>query len=404
MSGSRVVAEGLGKWYLRRHEPTRTWRDLFAGRWRAGRAERFWALRDVSFSVEAGSMLGVLGPNGAGKSTLLRLLAGIGRPDEGRLEAGGRLRGLFDLGGGFLGDLTGRENAVLAAVAAGFTRPEAQARLDAITEFAELPDVIDAPLRTYSTGMAVRLAFAVAVHTDPEILLVDEFLSVGDLAFQAKCLARIRALRDGGTAVVLVSHGMGQVRDLCDRAIWLRQGRVVAAGTPDVVAGAYEAAMRAETERRMASAADREVGSTVLRMGENRFGSLEAEIERVEIEPEFLDSGGTLSVALHWRAGGPVKAPIFSVAIRRGDDTTCLETSSEAAGVSLGDLSGSGVVRVTFSRLPLGRGRYFVDVGIYAAEWDHALDHHWNVYSIQIDGPDAQRGAIADRGQWAVTS
>lgn len=401
MSTPRILAESLGKWYVRRREPARTWRQLLTGRGR-GTAERFWALRGVSFTVEAGSMLGVVGPNGAGKSTLLRLLAEIGRPDEGRLEVRGRCRGLFDLGGGFLGDLTGRENAVLAAVTAGFTRPEARARLEAIADFAELADVIDAPLRTYSTGMTMRLAFAVAVHTEPEVLLVDEFLAVGDLAFQAKCTDRIRALRDGGASVVLVSHGLEPVRELCDHALWIRQGRVVAEGAPNVVAGAYEAAMRAETERRMPVTPDRVVGAQVLRMGENRFGSLEAEILEVSLAPAPVRSGGPLTVAIHWRARAPVNRPIVTVSIRRDDGTICIETNSEVAGVPLGVLVGRGTLTVGFDQLNLGAGNYFVDVGIYEEHWGHGLDYHWNVYPLRVDGPSALRGVIPNPGRWTA--
>jgi lipopolysaccharide transport system ATP-binding protein len=222
-----VKADNVGKTFIRRSY-ARRWRDLAAGAWGGSAQEPLWALRGVSFEVAAGEMLGIVGANGAGKSTLLRLLGGVGKPATGSVEIHGRIGALLELGGGFQGDLTGRENAILAAVVAGLLKREAIERLPEIIRFAELEDFIDAPVRTYSTGMTMRLAFAVVVHTDPEVMLVDEFLSVGDLSFQAKCGVRIAELRERGCAIVLVSHSMDQVRELCDRALWLRRGEMVA--------------------------------------------------------------------------------------------------------------------------------------------------------------------------------
>ncbi len=402
--GFAIAAHGVGKQYLRRSDPARTWRELLTGRGLRGTSEQFWALRDVTFVVEPGSMLGVVGANGAGKSTLLRLLAGIGRPDEGRLEISDRVNGLFELGGAFLGDLTGRENALLAAVVAGFTRAEARAQMDPIVDFAELAHVIDAPLRTYSTGMMMRLAFSVAVHTEPSVLLVDEFLSVGDLAFQSKCLAKIRTLKDGGTAVVLVSHGMDQVRLLCDRALWLRDGRVVALEAAEVVAGAYEAEMLAETVRRTPDRPPVDLGAgRELRINENRFGSQDVEIERVElVSGSRLASGGALDIAIHWRAETAVPAPIFSVTIRREDGVICVDTNTRVSLVEVPDLAGQGSVRVRIERLDLGAGQYFVDVGVFEQHWRHAYDYHWHVYPLVVEGRTALKGVLVPASRWTI--
>jgi lipopolysaccharide transport system ATP-binding protein len=184
----------------------------------------------VSFQVARGRTLGIVGRNGAGKSTLLRLLGRVGAPDAGRLHVEGRIGALLDLGAGFHPDLTGRENLFVAGVVGGLERRELVARLDAIVAFAELEEFIDSPLRTYSTGMQMRLAFSVAVHIEPDVLLVDEVLAVGDAAFQHKCLERIRRFQRDGCTIVIVSHDTAMIRDLAEEALWLRSGRMAAYG------------------------------------------------------------------------------------------------------------------------------------------------------------------------------
>ncbi len=403
---TRVQVASLSKEYVRGASSVRSWREWFTGTGTGGRADRFWALRDVSFTVSAGQMLGVIGANGAGKSTLLRLLAGIGRPTAGHIGMHGRVSGLFELGGNFLHDLTGRENAVLAAVVAGLTRREALARIDAIVRFAELAEVIDAPLRTYSTGMVMRLAFAVAVHTEPDVLLVDEFLSVGDLAFQAKCLARIRDMREKGCAVILVSHSMDQVRQMCEVALWLRKGVVVAHDAVEVVAGAYEVEMRAETIRRTPAMPARDVSPGVsLAANHNRFGSLEVEITGVTLLPDrVLASGAALTVEIGWRASRPIPSPVFSVTIRRDDGTICVDTNSQSAGVAVPDLAGEGLICIAFDRLELGAGHYFVDVGVYESAWEYAYDYHWQVYPLLVEGRSALKGVLATPARWSTSA
>ncbi len=241
--GSAIVVQGLGRQFRRFHldRPWTLQEAVQRGLRRMAPVEYFWALREVSFSVAPGRALGVMGPNGAGKSTLLRLLGGVGRPDEGTIEVHGRVGALLELGAGFHPDLTGRENLFINGLISGLTRSEVAARLDSIVAFAELQEFIDNPLRTYSSGMQMRLAFAVAIHTDPEIFLIDEVLAVGDLSFQRKCLQRIAELKRQGCTMVLVSHNPKTIQDFCNEAIWLRGGRLMAHGAPDVVVGQYVA-------------------------------------------------------------------------------------------------------------------------------------------------------------------
>ncbi|MEK7458187.1 MAG: ABC transporter ATP-binding protein [Patescibacteria group bacterium] len=186
--------------------------------------EWFWALKDVSFEVKKGETIGIIGPNGSGKSTLLKLIAGVSAPTQGTIEVSGRIAPLIELGAGFHPELSGRENVYLNGVILGMTRKEVTARFQTIVDFADLWDFIDQPIKHYSSGMYLRLGFAIAVHTDPEILLIDEILAVGDVQFQKKCLDRVRQLRENGVAIVFVSHALAQVREMCKKAYVLHHG------------------------------------------------------------------------------------------------------------------------------------------------------------------------------------
>ena len=204
--------------------------------------EKYWALRHISFQVPHGHVLGVIGKNGAGKSTLLRLLSRVSRPDEGQIRTNGRLGGLLELGTGFHPNLTGRDNVFTNGIICGLTKKEVQERFDQIVSFAELEEVIDDPLRTYSTGMRMRLGFAVAAHTDPDILLVDEVLAVGDEAFQKKCFQKINTFRRDGKTIIIVSHNLSQIVELCDKVIWLHKGEIRFQGTAQDTVNEYLAA------------------------------------------------------------------------------------------------------------------------------------------------------------------
>lgn len=240
-----IVVRNLSKMF-RRYHANRPWtfqEALARGIKKMPPVERFWGLQDVSFRVGAGRMVGIIGANGSGKSTLLRLVGGIGRPDRGTIEVNGRIGALLDLGSGLHPDLTGGENILVSGVLSGLTRRQVLDRFDAIVTFAEVQDFIDNPLRTYSTGMQLRLAFATAVHTDPDVMLIDEVLSVGDISFQSKCLERIEAFKAAGCAILLVSHEGSIIQELCDEAIWLDAGRLMAHGPPDDVVARYVAHM-----------------------------------------------------------------------------------------------------------------------------------------------------------------
>lgn len=235
-----IVVEGVSKRYWLQGEAPRTFQQALGQLFGAARTRKpFWALRDISFSVRPGESLALVGSNGAGKSTLLRMLCGLGRPTTGQARVEGRVAALLDLGTGFHPVLSGRENVYVSGVVAGMRRSEVRERFDEILEFAEIGPFIDQPLRTYSAGMQVRLAFAVSMHVDPDVLIIDEALAVGDSHFQRKCLDRLAHFRDAGKTLLMVAHDMELVRAFCDRAIWLRRGQVVADGPVEQVTAAY---------------------------------------------------------------------------------------------------------------------------------------------------------------------
>ena len=366
--------------------------------------DHFWALRQVSFTLAAGEMLGIIGHNGAGKSTLLQLLGKVAHPTEGQIKMHGRVGALLDLGAGLHGDLTGRENVFVLAIVAGLRRREVTRRFDQIIAFAELEEFIDNPVRTYSSGMMMRLAFSVAVHTDPRILLVDEFLSVGDLAFQTKCLNQIAEMRRQGCAIVLVSHDVGQVELLSDRVLWLKHGAVAAYGEPSVVVGQYTMAMHSPNQSHCLNDVPQltQCGA-VLRVNENRFGSQEIVITDVRLSPNStLAAGDALSVEINYASRQPTDTAHFCIIISREDGVRCLNVNTADMAVTVSRISGQGAIRFLCDRLDLAAGKYFVDVGVYRQDWAYAYDYHWQVYPLHICSTLNVKGILSPPCRWQI--
>ena len=233
-----IEFRGVSK-YFRRHAGHVLLRNRMAQWWNGLHRERFYALKSVSFQLSRGEALAVVGRNGAGKSTLLSLVAGLAKPDEGSIQVNGRIAPLLELGSGFHPDLNGKENVFLNAALLGLSRKQTYALYDSIVDFSGIGEFINEPLRTYSTGMILRLAFSVAINMDPEILIVDEVLAVGDAGFQAKCYERVSDLRNAGKTILAVSHASQMIQQLCERAIWLDAGELVMSGTVRDVMEAY---------------------------------------------------------------------------------------------------------------------------------------------------------------------
>ena len=389
-----IVVEGLSKRYRRYNsERPRTIHEavLKGLGWRR-HLKDFWGLRGVSFSIERGRMAGVVGRNGAGKSTLLRLLGGVGRPDEGGASVRGRVSGLLQLGAGFHDDLTGRENVRLDGLINGLTRREVARRFDAIVDFAELHHCIDAPLRTYSTGMKMRLAFAVAIHTNPDVLLIDEVLAVGDAAFQKKCLERIDHLKDDGCTIVYVSHDSATVRELCDEVLWLDSGRLMAHGTPDEVIPMYLADLDDETWHRtpFTHPTLRTSSGVELRVHENRYGTLELEIRDVRLinsrgaAISSLGQGAFLRVEIDYEAHRPIPDPIFGVTFIDERGKTRYMPQTKGSEIGLPTVEGPGRLAVEIPSLLLEGGSYYADVWAWEHLWAYGYDYHRRAYLIQI--------------------
>ncbi len=383
--------------------------------------EHIWALRDLSFRVGAGQTMGIIGSNGSGKSTLLRLIGGVGRPDTGRIDVHGRIGALLDLGAGFHPDLTGRENAILGGLLNGLTRREVLDRFDAIVAFAEVEKAIDSPVRTYSTGMLMRLAFATAVHTEPEILLIDEVLSVGDLAFQSKCLDRIAQFRNAGCSILLVSHESSVIQDMCDEAIWLNKGRLMAQGATADVVRQYVEYMEDGRARFVthdeASVVTTSAPPTVrteegaeLLLDQHRFGTSEVELTAVRVltrngdAATELRASQPLRVEIEYRVALRVVAPIFCVRIVREDGVVCYVLTTERSNLSLSAIEGTGQVVLELERLDLNSGRYLVDASCYAQNWIYAYDYQSRVASFVVQGDDMQDAVLNSPFRWEIQS
>jgi lipopolysaccharide transport system ATP-binding protein len=405
-----ILVQNLGKRF-RRYQADRPWtfQDMVLRGFQGLRPrEYFWALEDVSFAVQAGTMVGVIGRNGAGKSTLLRLIGGVGKSERGSIHLNGKVGALIELGAGFHPELTGRENLFINGIISGLTRREVQSRLDEIVQFAELEEFIDSPLRTYSTGMQMRLAFSIAVHIYTDILLVDEVLAVGDLAFQRKCLERIESMKKQGCAILLVSHDSGLVSQLCEEALWLEAGRLAAYGSAQTVVERFMQSIHFETKRRTPQGiGPRQLpDGTLLQVHENRFGSLEVELANVRFTgregqpPLTLESGAALKIEMEYSAPHAVEAPIFGVALSREDGFIVYETSVSAEDLGVSTLQGRGKVTLCIDRLDLVGGQYFVDVGVYQKDWDYAFDYHWHAYSITLTGNQGSKGLLLPPQHW----
>ncbi|KSW29256.1 ABC transporter ATP-binding protein [Cellulomonas sp. B6] len=344
--------------------------------------EDFWALRNVDLEIESGTTVGLVGPNGSGKSTLLKTIGGIVQPTSGEVRLRGRLAALLELGAGFHPDLTGRENVYLNAAILGLSKEQTDRHFDAIVDFSGIERFIDTQVKFYSSGMYVRLAFAVAIHVDPDVLLVDEVLAVGDEPFQRKCLERIRTFQHEGRTIVLVTHGLDQVAEFCDRAVVLEAGTVAADGPPleslRVLRADFEATRREERERQMQADESRpraQIVGVALRTSGGAVGRpvLRAE-EDLTVAVE-IESPTTLR---DWSLGIGIATPM---------GTVLYQTNTELLGTPMGPLDGTGRFEFTLPDLRLGSGDYTVVAGITGVDGSEV--HHVPEaahFAVEADG------------------
>lgn len=343
---------------------------------RFGEWEDVWALSDVSLDIQQGETFGLIGPNGAGKSTSLKLMARILDPDRGQVRVHGRLSGLLELAAGFQPEYTGRENVHLNASLLGLSRRDIDARFTRIVEFAELEQYIDAPVRTYSSGMLMRLGFSVAINVEPEIMVVDEILAVGDEAFQLKCYEWLERFQAQGGTVVLVSHNLGQIRAVCSRVAWVIDGHIRFVGAPDEAVERYlehvrigaipEAPPELPTGSERSARPDVGLAQVILR---DQRGNPAGDVR----------SGDSLTVEIAYRVNKPVKTLVFGVAVHRSDGLYVYGTNSWVDGVPIAPLDRDGRIRLSYRKLELMKGDYRMTVAILESDGRRVerSDQHW---------------------------
>lgn len=378
--------EGVAKQYRIYDRPTdRLKESLTRGRWKCHR--EFWALKGLTIDIEKGTTNGIIGPNGSGKSTLLQIIAGTLNPTHGTVSTEGRVAALLELGAGFNLEFTGIENVYMNSSLMGFSRAETKARLPEIERFAELGDFIHQPVKTYSSGMYVRLAFAIAVNADPDILIVDEALSVGDTIFQHRCVRRIKEMQERGTTILFVSHEPTLVRALCSRAILLYQGEMLADGAPVDVLNRYQRLIMAREEayaqRPESSVAQSqvhdlariaEVNRSVLqcqyRHGNNAAEVIYAELLDENEQPvELVDSGDPVRLRLRFVAHQNLDRLVCGFMIRNRHGINIYGTNTEQRGLDLGSAQRGDVIEATFSfNCFLGQEHYFISVAVHSPD------------------------------------
>ena len=408
-----IAVEGVTKRFRVRSNRPRTLRES-ASQWLSGRLgdiDTVTALEDVSFTVERGESLGIVGHNGAGKSTLLRLLCGVGLPTMGRINRSGHVSGLLELGGAFHLDLSGRDNVVTAGVLSGLAEREARARVGAVAAFAELDDVIDHPVRTYSSGMYLRLAFSVALQFEPEILVIDEVLAVGDSRFQEKCLEHVRRLRAAGSTLVVASHIPEQIKSLCDEVLVLEDGRVAARDEPERALEHYFELMNARTARR-AKAIGGQATTSEPSEG-TRSGTQEVTVDAVRVtagdgRERAVRGGEAVTIELDYRFAQPLPDFGLSLGVYSAAHVKCWEVMLPSAVARFGPLGDHGTIRCTMPGLPLLPGRYYVNVGVYPPDCDFVYDYHWQMHPLTVvsvtEGVAGVSGVVALEPAWSLAA
>ena len=393
-----VALDGLGKKFRLTHDRNWTLKATVLAGHRT-RYEEFWALRGIDLEISHGSTFGIIGGNGSGKSTLLKLLAGILRPDEGTAEVDGRLSALLELGAGFHPELTGRENVYLNGAILGFTSREIRRRFDDIVGFAELDRFIDEPVRNYSSGMYVRLGFSVAIHVEPDILLVDEVLAVGDHTFQKRCLDRFAQLKAEGRTIILVSHDLDMVGWLCEQTAWIQQGTLQAVGpSPEVIDRFLEGGATGAAP----------VSAPRRQFGELGPDDLVTSVDLLDANGHRMDrvgSGRPVRFRVRYdsvRAGEPVTV---ALGLYRADGTHVASINSGAASRAVdGDFGGLVQVDYAVGALALQPGTYELSVALHNHSMRKVLERHTHLVRFEVEptGGDHQNGLVALGGTWSA--
>jgi ABC-type polysaccharide/polyol phosphate transport system, ATPase component len=371
-----------------RHPLIRKWNALWT------RPEDFWAVRDVSFDVERGEALGIIGHNGAGKSTILKLLSNITTPTDGEIRINGRLAALIEVGSGFHPELTGRENIYLNGAILGMARSEITKKLDSIIEFAGVRQFIDTPVKRFSSGMYVRLGFSIAAHLEPDILLLDEVLAVGDASFQKKCLDRISELKEAGTTIVFISHDLRAVERLCQRVLLLKRGQIVMNGPAKDVIAAYQndATLSSESVELHKRGETKEVEiRTLLFLN-----------DKGQMNPVFK-TGEPLIARIDFDIHQPVNDAVFSVLLFTSDGESHCELTTEFSRDSLSLQPGKGSIEFRTDELGLLPGVYFTSVHVQQRGAQDVIHYQYKSTTLRVDFDRVVRGNFYLPHEWQMS-
>ena len=396
--------------------------------------ETFSALRNVSFTVPKGQTLGVIGRNGSGKSTLLKLVAGITKPTTGTVRVDGRISALIELGAGFHPEISGRENVFINGIMLGLTKREITRRFDEIVDFAEMADFIDAPVKTYSSGMYMRLGFAVAIHVDPEVLLVDEVLAVGDEGFTHKCLDKFAEFKRRGKTILLVTHSLGLVERFCDEALWLDAGQMKGMGDPKRVVGAYVTDVGTSEEKQLAAGDAKaqesvatvspdepvsavpparpidaaEAPADMFRATEGRWGSREIEITDVQLvgpgeaAGHVFQSGQPLTVRIALRAPVEREDFVIGIGVFNAEGVCCYGTNTSLEDLKSVRIAGDAEARFTIDSLDLVEGTYKLDIAVHKFD-GYPYDYHRLLYTFRVKSRTKDVGIYRPKHRWGFS-
>lgn len=389
-----ITAEHVSKSFRLYNERNQSLKATIMRGRRAG-YEEFLALDDVSVEVSEGTTVGFIGENGSGKSTLLKCMARILRPDSGRITVDGKVSALLELGAGFHPELSGRENVYLNGTILGLSTRELDRKFDEIVDFAGLERFIDSPVKNYSSGMYVRLGFSVAINVDPDMLLIDEVLAVGDEQFQNRCAEKFAEMRIAGKTIVLVSHSLGSVRSMCDHVVWLAEGRVKRAGAAGEVLDEYVSVMH--------EGHDDDAGGS-------RWGSGEGEIVEVELlgsdgQPTTrARTGDAVCLRLHYDAHKPIPRPVFGMAIHTLEGVHVTGPNTREAGLVPERISGRGTIDLSIPQLMLLPGTYDISVSLVDHEVLHTFDFHQRAVRFDVEAGvphETYGGVVSLGGTWS---
>lgn len=395
-SSPAIHAQKLGKTFQLYDRPIDRLKQMLARNKRRYYRE-FAALNDVSFELGKGEVLGLVGRNGAGKSTLLQLICGTLTPSAGQVAVHGRIAALLELGAGFNPNFTGRENIYLNASILGLSKAEIDERYDAIIDFSGIGDFIHQPVKTYSSGMYVRLAFSIATSVDPDILIIDEALSVGDGAFARKSFDRIMTLRDKGATILFCSHSMYQIEALCTRAIWLEKGAVQQMGSPASVVARYQSFL--DRDAVQANATSRVVSSPT---GHARILAVQTRVDdAVGTSLEVQSAQQTLGISVGFASDPALPSPVVAVTLNGPDGRILASSSTHADGLVLArDEFGRGTATIEFPKIPLLKGEYFVWVYLLTEDGIHIYDTASNVATLHFSQQTLEQGMVTLAHSW----